>query len=119
MSKNAAFHRRLQFALSGVRHALAHEKSFRTQVVFAVGAVGVLILLQPGWLWSAIVLVTIGLVLMAELFNTALESLIDGLHPEQAEFVRVVKDCSAGAVLVTSVAAVLVGVAMLADKLMA
>ena len=117
MTKNAPFHRRMRYALSGIRHALAHERSFRTQAVFAFGTVAVLVLLQPGWLWTATVLGMIGLVLMAELFNTALEALIDGLHPEQAEFIRVAKDCAAGAVLVISLAATGVGIAMLADRL--
>ncbi len=55
------------------------------------------------------------MVLAAELFNTALEHALDGLHPEQAPFVRVAKDCAAGAVLVLSACAALVFVLMLAE----
>ena len=55
----------------------------------------------------------VALVLAAELFNTALEHLVDGLHPEEAGFVRVAKDCAAAAVLVLSVAAVVVFLMML------
>jgi hypothetical protein len=55
----------------------------------------------------------IALVLAAELANTALEHLLDGLHPEQAEFVRIAKDCSAAAVLVFSTTSVAVFALML------
>lgn len=56
----------------------------------------------------ALVIVMVALVLAAELFNTALEHLLDGLHPQQAEFVRIAKDCSAGAVLLFSITSVVV-----------
>jgi diacylglycerol kinase (ATP) len=55
------------------------------------------------------------LVLAAELFNTALEHALDGLHPQQAEFVRLAKDCAAAAVLVLSLGAVVVFGLMLFD----
>jgi diacylglycerol kinase (ATP) len=59
----------------------------------------------------------VGLVLMAELFNTAIEAVLDGLHPGEGDFVRKAKDCAAAAVLVASTAAVLGGLAMLFDVL--
>ena len=60
-----------------------------------------------------LVAVMIGLVLAAELLNTALERALDGLHPEWADFVRMAKDCGAGAVLVLSATSVVVFVLML------
>jgi diacylglycerol kinase (ATP) len=70
--------------------------------------------LHPAILWQALVVV-ISLVLAAELFNTALEQVLDGLHAEQAEFVRIAKDCAAGAVLVFGIASVIVFVLMVLD----
>ena len=57
--------------------------------------------------------------LAAELFNTAIESLADHLHPEQHPAIKVVKDCAAGAVLVASVAALGVAAAFVYDLLLA
>lgn len=56
---------------------------------------------------------TIGLVMMAELMNAALETLADRLHPERHPEIGAAKDMAAGAVLAASVAAVLVAVAFI------
>ena len=108
---------RLGFALRGIAAAWRAELTFRIQVVAAIAAVAVTAMLQPGAVWTALVAVMIGAVLAAELFNTALEHALDGLHPGQAPFVRIAKDCAAAAVLVLSAVSVAVFVAMLADVL--
>jgi diacylglycerol kinase len=113
--KNRPFWQRSLFAWSGLREAFRRESSFRTQCVAAVLTIAAAIILQPAMLWLALLVVMIVLVLAAELFNTALESALDGLHPDQAEFVRIAKDCAAGAVLLLSFGAVIVFLLMLGD----
>ncbi len=108
MHKGQKFFFRLKCAIEGIGIAFKGESSFRTQILAAVLAIASLIYLRPSLIWSALVLVMIFLVLAAELFNTAIEHLLDGLHPDHAEFVRIAKDCSAAAVLVLSAASVLV-----------
>jgi len=54
-------------------------------------------------------------VLAAEMFNTAIERLADHLHPERHPQIRIVKDCAAAAVLISSAGAVGVAIAMLID----
>lgn len=112
--KGQAFIDRFRVALSGIRAAFASERSFRTQLLGAAVALAALAWLRPPLVWIALVVVMIALVLAAELINTALEHLLDGLHPGEAEFARVAKDCAAAAVLVLSFAAVAVFVLMLA-----
>lgn len=58
--------------------------------------------------WVALVVV-IGMVWLTEILNTAMEEAIDLLHPEQAVAAGRVKDIAAGAVLVASFIAVIVG----------
>lgn len=111
--KNRPFPERLAFALTGIAAAWRSEASFRTQLVIAAGVVLVLLWLRPAAAWWAMVLLAICLVLAAELFNTALERVIDHLHPERHPAIKVAKDCAAGAVLVLSLAATVVFVALL------
>ena len=113
--KGKSFYHRLKFAWGGLRAAFGAEASFRAEIVAAIGAIAVTAWLNPPVLWLALVIVMVALVLAAELFNTALEHLLDGLHPEQAEFVRIAKDCAAAAVLVFSIASVAVFVLMLVE----
>lgn len=115
--KGHSLQKRCRYACQGLASAFRHEASFRTEVVFGVAALLFTLWLRPSWLWAALVVIMIAVVLAAELFNTALEHLLDGLHPDEAEFVRIAKDCAAAAVLVFSVASLAVFVLMLCDTL--
>ncbi len=48
-----------------------------------------------------------------ELVNTAIEQLADRLHPEKHPSIAIVKDCAAAAVLISSIAALLVAIALI------
>ena len=112
--KNRGFRARLGCALAGIRTVARREKSFRSQSLFAAAAAAALCLLRPGLVWAALVIVSIGLVLALEMANAALEYLADRLHPGFAEEIGRAKDAAAGAVLLASIAAALVGTAMIA-----
>lgn len=95
-----------------LRGALTH---FRTQVSARIQLAVALFTIAAGFYfridrveWLAVVL-AIGGVLSAESFNTALESLADAVHPERHPLVGRAKDCAAGAVLLTAIAAMAVG----------
>lgn len=111
--KGQSFGRRLRFAVEGLHMAFCREHSFRFQVLAGAGVLVILLLTRPSAVWWAIGALAVGLVLMAELFNTALEALADHLHPGQHPQIRAVKDIAAGAVFVSSVIALLVAVAFL------
>jgi len=110
--KNRPFAERFGFAVAGIAHALRSERSFRTQAAVAAAVIAGMLWLRPAPHWWAIVGVTIAAVLAAELFNTALEHLVDHLHPEQHPSIRIVKDCAAAAVLLVSIGAVVVAAAL-------
>ena len=114
-NKGNSFLVRAGFALAGLGHAIRYERSFRTELAAAGAAIAATIALRPGWVWAALIAVAIGLVLTAELVNTALEHALDGLHPEQARFVAIAKDCAAAAVSVASMLSVVLFALMLAD----
>ena len=115
--KNKPFGRRLSFALNGILIALKTESSFRTQIVCSAGVLALLVILRPTPIWWAIMILTVGAVLGAELINTALESVLDQIHPEQHPVVGKAKDCAAGAVLVLSLASVAIAGALIWDRL--
>ncbi len=86
-------------ALRGARHAIS-ERNIKIQVGIggAVLAAGIIVgLTPPEW---ALVLLACGTVLGAEMFNTALEQMLDILVSERHPAVGKIKDISAGAVLV-------------------
>jgi undecaprenol kinase len=89
----------------------------KIQVAAAAAALAFMAWRRPAPLWWAVVLLTIGFVLAAELANTAVEHLADHLHPEQHPSIKAVKDCSAAAVLVASVIALGVAAALVVEIL--
>jgi undecaprenol kinase len=111
--KGQPFYRRLGFAINGLRLAFFREHSFRYHVISCVGVLIALILTQPSPIWWAIGLLAVGLVMVAELINTAIETLADHIHPERHQEIRAVKDIAAAAVLISSITAVLVAVVFL------
>jgi undecaprenol kinase len=115
--KNQSLLRRVRFALAGLGHAIRAERSFRTQVGVFMIVVVTLLILRPGPIWWAMVMLASGGVLGAELFNTAIEHLADHLHPEVHPRIRIVKDCAAAAVLVSVLGAIAVGVALVVHSL--
>jgi len=105
----AARLRSFGFALHGLGYALKTQGNMRMHLLAAL-LVGAL-----GWgvgvsrmEWAALV-VAIGLVMLAELLNSAIETLCDHVEPDRAEAIRHTKDMAAGAVLVAAMVAALIG----------
>ncbi|GAB5539156.1 MAG: diacylglycerol kinase family protein [Salibacteraceae bacterium] len=66
------------------------------------------------WLWVAS---AIAAVITVEIINTAIEELVDLVHPEQHPKAGFVKDLAASAVLITAFYALIVGVAIFYDPI--
>jgi diacylglycerol kinase (ATP) len=97
----------------GLGWLLRHEANARIHAAAAAGALvaGLILRISPAdWRW---IVLAIALVWSAEAFNTAIERLCDRVTPAQDELVRIAKDVAAGAVLVTAMAAALIGAATL------
>jgi len=115
--KNRPFHHRMGFAISGLASTVRTESSFRTQVLAAIATGAVVLWLRPAPVWWAIIVLTITIVLAAELLNTAIERLADHLHPERHPGIKSVKDCAAAAVFIASLGALCVALAFILDLL--
>lgn len=115
--KNARFLTRLGFALAGIATVWRRERSFRMQLWLGAGAAAVVIILRPAPIWIAALAISAALVLTLEMINSALEYVIDRLHPDQHPEIGAAKDAAAGAVVVASIAALAVGGLMVWDTL--
>jgi diacylglycerol kinase len=101
--------RAFRCAIHGGAILLRTQRNVRIQSIAAllVIAAGAACGLTAGE-WIALVL-CIGLVLAAEAANTSLESLADAVHPDQHPLIGQAKDVAAAGVLITSIAAAVVG----------
>lgn len=103
----------------GLVTVLRTEWNFRIHAVVAllITIAGIVFRISEGE-WLAVVL-SVGLVFMAEVFNTALEYLADAVHPEADRGVGMAKDAAAGGVLIAAVAAAVVGAIVFLPKVWA
>ncbi len=107
-----------RFALEGITYAFRTQRNFKVHcgIALAVVIVGLAVGLSlEQW---AILAVVAGLVFQAELMNTALEAIVDHVAPEFHALAKVAKDCAAGAVFLTALSAVIVGLLVLGPALL-
>lgn len=102
--------RSVRFGAKGLRHAFRTDKSFHMEVVYGlpmylvVGA-----LLWPFAPWELLLfLLSYALILIVELVNTAFETMLERVHPEDHELIGMSKDMGAGAVLLAFIFAIVV-----------
>lgn len=104
------------YALRGMA-IISRDRMFRCQLVAAI-----VVIALAGWLgatpaeWSILAL-TIGGVLALEAINSAIETCVDLAMPELHPLAARAKDVAAGAVLIASIAAVVIGICLLGPKL--
>jgi undecaprenol kinase len=115
--KNQSFFKRLRFALAGMREAIRSEHSLRFHAAAFACVVIALCILRPESIWWALAALACALVIMAELFNTAVEHLIDHLHPHAHPRIGVVKDFAAAAVLISVLGALGIAAAFIVHEL--
>lgn len=113
------FIRGFGYAINGIWHAAVTQLNFRVHLICALVAVYAgyaLHISSDEWLW---IIFCIGMVLVAELFNTAIEFLTDLVSPGYNKRAGLVKDMSAGAVLITAIAALTIGLVIFVPKVLA
>lgn len=109
--------RSFNHAYRGLIYAVRTQRNMRIHVVVALLVLVASLLVGVSALELAALVIVIVLVFVTEMFNTALEFTVDLVTREYHPLAKLAKDVSAGAVLVTSVGAVLVGYLILADNL--
>ena len=106
-----------KYAFNGIGDALKSEHNLKFHFFASLVAILLAIYLKFSLIEFAVLILTIFLVLVLEFINTAIEKLSDIVHPEQSEKIRVIKDISAGVVLLGAIASVAIGCLLFLPKL--
>ncbi len=98
-----------KYAWAGVSYAFVTQRNFRIHTLIATLAISLGLFLHISAVEMSVVGLTCALVMVLELLNTAIESVVD-LTVKQTyhELAKIAKDCAAGAVLISAIASVLV-----------
>lgn len=90
----------MRYSLSGLR-AGWHEPAFRQELMLAVIMLPAAWVLGRNWVETAVLIATVVLVLVVELLNTAVESVVDRVGLEWHELSKRAKDIGSAAVLLS------------------
>lgn len=111
-SNIVSFFKSFRYAFNGILYTIVNERNMRFHLVFSLYVVFFSFICgieKYEWL---MILLMISVVLTAEIFNTAIEKLCDMISDVHNEKIMIIKDCSAGVVLIMSVISVVIGLAV-------
>jgi undecaprenol kinase len=106
-----------QYALNGLKEVFKSEKNFRFHVISAILVILAGFLFEFGLIEWMITITVIGLVMTAEILNTAIEEIINYLKPEIHPTAKRIKDLAAAGVFVAALSAFIVGLFLFLPKL--
>jgi diacylglycerol kinase len=97
------------YAIQGLQFSFKHELNFKIEIACGIVACTCAFLFGITRIEWFMLLINITVVLMAELFNTALEKMCNMIQKETHATIKIIKDVSAAAVTITALFAFITG----------
>lgn len=116
--RSRTFRQAVFFAYNGIVRAFKSERNFRFQLFAAFVVMTLAVLLSVSLLETVVLLLVIAVTLTLELINTAIEHVVDLVTTDEHPQAKAAKDIAAGAVLVFSIFAVIIGVLIFYEPVM-
>ncbi|WP_166964088.1 diacylglycerol kinase family protein [Yeosuana marina] len=105
------------FAFKGVVCLLKTETNIKIQIAISVFVTAMGFYFNISNIEWMLQFLVIGLVMGTEGINTAIEKMADFIHPEKHNKIGLIKDIAAGAVLITSLTAIIIGLIIYIPKI--
>ena len=115
MDKLYSLAKSFKYAFNGIRFCVRHEKNMRIHIVATLYVLYFSQFYNFTRAEYILLILTCVIVLSLEMLNTAIEVVIDKVSPEYSALAKVGKDVAAGAVFVSALAAVIIGVCLFWD----
>lgn len=109
--------RSFRYAFNGIAFAMRTENNFIYHILATLAIITTGIILRFTLTEWYIIIILIGLVYAAEIVNSAIEKLVDLAAPRYHYKAGLIKDMSAGGVLVISIAAFIIGLLIIVNHL--
>lgn len=104
------FHKSFRNALYGIVWMLKNERNFQIEIFAFIINLFLIVFLKLTIFDAALIFIVCFGVLALEIINTAIEKICDIVKPDYDERIKIIKDISAGAVLLGTFAAVVTGI---------
>ena len=99
-----------KYAIEGIIYTIKTQRNMRIHIVIGGLVISLSLFLHISRVDFAIILIVISLVIVAELLNTSIETLLDVLDKRYNKDIKHIKDIQAGTVLIFSIFSVIVGI---------
>ncbi len=103
------FFKSFGYSIEGLKYAYKFEQSMMIHVIATICVLGANIFFQVTGIEWLITLIAIGMVLSAELINTAIEAVVDLVTLEIHPLAKIAKDCASAATFVLAMMAAVIG----------
>lgn len=115
--KNKNIINSFKYAGTGIKSSIKSERNLKIHIIIMFLVIISGIIFKISLIEWLICLILFGLVISAELFNTAIEITLDLITTEINPQVKKAKDIAAGAVLITAISSALIGLLIFIPKL--
>ncbi len=92
--------RKFKIILSGLRFAVLYDFSVMYKIVISI-AILIPVLIFNAWVDASLIVLSTGVMIAAEVFNTAIEAICDFMETNYNEKIRIIKDIAAAAAGIT------------------
>jgi diacylglycerol kinase len=106
-----------KYAIEGFCSSFKTERNMKIHVSIMILVIIVGILLEINKYEWIICIICFAIVISGELFNTAIETITDMVMPYKNEKAKLVKDISAGGVLILAIGATIIGLIIFVPKI--
>ena len=107
-----------KYAFNGLKILIKNEHNSRIHLLVTICVIAAGFILNISKLEWIVVVLTIGFVFTTEIINSAIEYIADFISPERNDLIKSAKDLAAGAVLVSAISAVVIGIIIFLPKIM-
>lgn len=104
-----------QYAINGIAFCVRHERNMRIHIVAMLYVAFFSQFYDLMRSEIILLIITCALVMITELVNTSIEVIIDKVSPNYSPLAKISKDIAAGAVLLSAISAVIVGLVLFWD----
>ena len=118
MNRRTQFINSLGHAIDGFRYLYRSQNNIRIHFIITIGIIVLSIVLGISLIEWGLIFLTMALVWITESFNTVFERLFDIVDPSVNPLVKIGKDVSAAAVLISAVVSIIVGILVFLPRLL-
>ena len=117
MEKNTNLIKTFNYAIDGIIYTLKSQRNMKIHYAIAILVLFLTLFLNLSRIEIIAVFFSISLVILSEMFNTAIEKTVDLVTTEYSPLAKIAKDVAAGAVLVSALNSIMVAYLVFFDRL--